>query len=99
MSLGTIASHMDPARLEDLARALDGPGGRPARHEYLATLTPRQRADLTGVRDRLAILVESDVGRWLDPETSGAERLDLLQAVARTRGRLPEPAGRQPARC
>jgi TraM recognition site of TraD and TraG/Helicase HerA-like C-terminal len=50
-------------------------------HAYLDSLTPRQRSDLTGVRDRLAIMVESDVGPWLDPATPDAESLDLLDAV------------------
>jgi conjugal transfer pilus assembly protein TraD len=35
------------------------------------------------VRDRLAILAESDVGRWLDPQTAGVEQFDLLTAVRR----------------
>jgi type IV secretory pathway TraG/TraD family ATPase VirD4 len=35
------------------------------------------------VRDRLAILAESDVGRWLDPATGGCEQFDLLEAVRR----------------
>ncbi len=80
VSLRSIAAHMDPERLEDIARSLTGPQVTDT-HQYLAGLAPRQRADLTGVRDRLAILVESDVGRWLDPDTAGAERLDLLEAV------------------
>jgi type IV secretory pathway TraG/TraD family ATPase VirD4 len=33
------------------------------------------------VRDRLAILAESDVGRWLDPENGAACAFDLLGAV------------------
>ena len=80
VSLASVAAHMDPERLEELARGLAGTQAA-GTHEYLATLSQRQRADLAGVRDRLAILVESDVGRWLDPGTEGAERLDLLQAV------------------
>ncbi len=52
-----------------------------ALHAYLDSLTPRQRSDLTGVRDRLAIMAESDVGRWLDPATPGGEPLDLLKEV------------------
>ncbi len=80
VSLRSMAANMDPERLEDLAGSLTGPQVTDT-HGYLATLTPRQRADLAGVRDRLAILVESDVGRWLDPETAAAERLDLLEAV------------------
>src|SRR5262249_34318667 len=42
------------------------------------------QSDLAGVRDRLAIMAESDIGPWLDPQTQDASRLDLLQA-AKTR--------------
>ena len=39
---------------------------------HLDSLTARQRADLAGVRDRLAILVESDVGAVAGPAERGA---------------------------
>jgi len=74
----SLAEHMDPARLEELARGLTGAA---ATHEYLESLTSRQRADLAGVRDRLSILVESDVGPLLDPATVGAGRLSLLASI------------------
>jgi type IV secretory pathway TraG/TraD family ATPase VirD4 len=74
-----LAANLDPDRLELLVRSL--PGDPRETHEYLDSLTPRQRADLAGVRDRLAILAESDVGRWLDPAACAAPRLDLLAAV------------------
>jgi type IV secretory pathway TraG/TraD family ATPase VirD4 len=80
VSLQGIVEQLDPARLEALARSLPD-------HEadstfaYLDSLTPRQCSDLAGVRDRLAILAESDVGPWLDPGTDGVERFDLLEAV------------------
>jgi conjugal transfer pilus assembly protein TraD len=83
----TLASDRDG---ETLASGDHPPFGRHPRfgwqqglavHAYLDSLTPRQRSDLTGVRDRLAILAESDVGPWLDPATAGAERFDLLEAV------------------
>ena len=67
-------------RLELLARSLPESAAQGV-HDYLDSLTPRQQSDLTGVRDRLAIMAESDVGPWLDPQTPGAERLDLLEAV------------------
>jgi conjugal transfer pilus assembly protein TraD len=83
VSLATLVEHLEPALLEDLARAL--PEGRAgSAFAYLDSLSSRQRSDLAGVRDRLAILAESDVGRWLDPRTPGAERFDLL-AAARAR--------------
>ncbi len=80
VSLRSIVEHLDPDRLEMLARRAPEPAAE-ATHAYLDSLTPRQRSDLTGVRDRLAILTESDVGPWLDPQTAGAERFDLLEAT------------------
>jgi Type IV secretion-system coupling protein DNA-binding domain len=80
VSLAGLVEALDPAGLELLARQLPRELAR-AVHAYLDSLTPRQRSDLTGVRDRLAILAESDVGPWLDPATAGAERFDLLEAV------------------
>jgi type IV secretory pathway TraG/TraD family ATPase VirD4 len=81
VSLQRIVDHLPPAELELLARGL--PEAEAARtHDYLDSLTPRQQSDLGGVRDRLAILAESDIGPWLDPETAGADRFDLLQAIA-----------------
>ncbi|HWW91654.1 MAG TPA: TraM recognition domain-containing protein [Solirubrobacteraceae bacterium] len=84
VSLRRIVDHLNPAELELLARGLQAPEGQRV-HAYLDSLTARQQGDLGGVRDRLAILAESDIGPWLDPETAGARRFDLLQAVrART---------------
>ena len=80
VSLRGIVHHMDPERLECLVRSLPE-GESESTHAYLDSLTGRQQADLAGVRDRLAILSESDVGPWLDPETLDAERFDLLEAV------------------
>jgi conjugal transfer pilus assembly protein TraD len=79
--LRNMVEHLDPDRLEALARSLPESGAG-ATHGYLDSLTTRQRSDLAGVRDRLAILTESDVGPWLDPQTSAAERFDLREAVA-----------------
>ena len=80
VSLQVLVDHLDPARLELLARTLPESDAQ-AVHDYLDSLTTRQRSDLSGVRDRLAIMAESDVGRWLDPRTPGGERFDLLEAV------------------
>jgi len=80
ISLQRIVDHLNPPELELLARRL--PEREAARtHAYLDSMTARQQSDLAGVRDRLAILAESDIGGWLDPETAGAESFDLLQAV------------------
>jgi hypothetical protein len=79
-SLSTIVELLDPEHLERLARTLPQEQSR-AVFAYLDGLSSRQRSDLAGVRDRLAILAESDVGRWLDPHTPDAEGFDLLGAV------------------
>ncbi len=80
VSLQRIVEHMDPAQLECLARRLPE-GEASVTQDYLDALSARQQSELAGVRDRLAILSESDVGTWLDPQTPGAERFDLLDAV------------------
>jgi TraM recognition site of TraD and TraG/Type IV secretion-system coupling protein DNA-binding domain len=80
VSLASIAHHLDTMRLECAARNLPEHEAE-ATYAYLDSLAPRQHADLAGVRDRLAILAESDVGPWLDPQTAGVVRFDLLGAV------------------
>lgn len=82
VSLAAIVEQLDPARLEALARDVPEAEAR-ATFAYLDSLSARQQSELAGVRDRLAILAESDVGPWLDPETPAAERFDLLTAVRR----------------
>jgi hypothetical protein len=80
VSLQGIVDHLSPDRLELLVRELPEQDAQ-ATHDYLDSLTERQRNDLSGARDRLAVLAESDVGCWLDPRTPGAERVELLGAV------------------
>lgn len=80
VSLRTLVEQLDPGRLEVLARNLPEQQER-ATCEYLSALTPRQRADLGGVRDRLAIMAESDLAPWLDPSTPGARTFDLLGSI------------------
>ena len=80
VSLRELVSHLDSMRLELLARSLPEAAAQGV-HNYLDSLTTRQQSDLAGVRDRLAIMAESDIGPWLDPQTEGVERLDLLEAA------------------
>jgi hypothetical protein len=80
ISLRELVKHLDPMRLEVLARSLPEEEAQGA-HDYLDSLTTRQQSDLAGVRDRLAIMAESDIGPWLDPQTEDADRLDLLEAA------------------
>lgn len=60
------------------------PKGQPARHT-LAILTTAANADLSGIHDRMPLLVPSgERDRWLDRTVPGAGVLDLLR---------PAPAG------
>jgi Type IV secretion-system coupling protein DNA-binding domain len=80
VSLATLVDCLNPERLELLAREL--PECEAERTQaYLDSLGTRQRSDLSGVRDRLAVMAESDVGPWLDPRTPSTEQLDLLGAI------------------
>jgi hypothetical protein len=79
VSLRALVEQFDPMQLEVLARSLPEPEAQ-ATHDYLDSLTKRQQSDLAGVRDRLAIMAESDIGPWLDPRMEGV-KLDLLAAA------------------
>ncbi len=76
VSLAAVVELLDPQALESLLRGAEEREAAPG-HAYLDSLTPRQLRDLAGIRDRLAILAESEVGRWLGTE---GERFDLLAA-------------------
>jgi hypothetical protein len=80
VSLRRMVEALDPPALEQLSRDLDRHTAS-AVQAYLDGLTGRQRSDLAGVRDRLAILAESDVGAWLDPGSRAAPSFDLLETV------------------
>jgi Type IV secretion-system coupling protein DNA-binding domain len=82
VDLHTIAQHLDPTHLEMLVRALPADQAR-STEAYLDSLTARQLSEITGVRDRLAILAESDVGPWLDPRATERSHFDLLEAARR----------------
>jgi hypothetical protein len=71
---------MDPRRLELAARAIPDEAHARSVFDYLDALDARARSGLAGTRDRLAILAESELGRWLAPH-DGARDLDLLDAV------------------
>ncbi|MGA7705174.1 MAG: helicase HerA-like domain-containing protein, partial [Solirubrobacteraceae bacterium] len=80
VSLRAIVDSLDPTRLEALCAVAPEQQAGDTRH-YLESLTTKARGDLGGVRDRLAIMVESDVGPWLEPATPGASVFDLLEAI------------------
>ncbi|MQA74694.1 MAG: type IV secretion system DNA-binding domain-containing protein [Solirubrobacterales bacterium] len=79
-SLRSLVHYLDPERLDALCDRLDGElGERTA--AYVDSLSQRQRADLGGVRDRLAVLAESELGVQLNPRGED-HQLDLLAALS-----------------
>lgn len=80
-SLRSLVHYLDPERLDALTGRI-GPelvelAERTA--DYVDSLSQRQRAELGGVRDRLAVLAESELGRQLEPDD--APEIDLLSAL------------------
>jgi hypothetical protein len=80
-TLSKVLALMDPDCLEAHA-AKAGPAYANELGDYLAGLTPRQKGDLSGLRDRIAALARSDMAAWMDPDRNPtAPRLDLAAAV------------------
>jgi hypothetical protein len=82
-TLSGLVRLMDPERLHALASEV---GGETAERvcSYVNGLSPRGAADLGGGRDRLAVLKESELGPWLDPEQSSGEVIDLAASLQRS---------------
>ena len=83
-TLSSLVAHMDPERLDALASTVGGTLAERT-HEYVDGLDPRRVAELGGGRDRLAVLVESELGPRLDPALGedGAEEIDLAWCLDR----------------
>lgn len=79
-SLSQIVAHMDPERLDALASKV---GGETAERvcAYVDSLSERAKADLGGGRDRLAVLADGELGRWLDPEPEDGPPLSLERSL------------------
>jgi type IV secretory pathway TraG/TraD family ATPase VirD4 len=75
----SLLAHMSPQTLEHTSRALSEDEAKETQ-DYLDALTDRQKRDLSGVADRLAIVAESEVGPRLDPARC-ATKLDIRSAV------------------
>ena len=82
-TMSEVVRHMDLDRLDALAA---GVGGQVAEDvaEYIDGLSSRARADLSGGRNRLAVLVEGELGARLDPSLApvGAQRIGLERALS-----------------
>jgi type IV secretory pathway TraG/TraD family ATPase VirD4 len=79
-TLSAVVEFMDVERLDALATKV---GGAQAERvaAYVDGLSARQVSDLSGGRDRLAVLVESELGPRLDPSLGAGESIDLGAAL------------------
>jgi hypothetical protein len=80
LSLSQIVHHMDPDRLDGLACEVGGELAERV-HSYVDGLSARGRADLSGGRDRLAVLAEGELGSRLDPALGDGEQIDLAGSL------------------
>jgi len=82
-TMSQVVRYMDPERLDALAAQVGGQVGEDVA-EYVDGLSPRARSDLGGGRDRLAVLVEGELGARLDPSLAGvgAQRIGLERALS-----------------
>jgi conjugal transfer pilus assembly protein TraD len=69
--LSEVVATMEPGRLRVLARGVPAPLGERVTG-YLEGLTSDQLSAARGLGSRLALLAESDAGRWLEPAPSGS---------------------------
>jgi conjugal transfer pilus assembly protein TraD len=69
--LSEVVAAMEPGRLRVLARGVPAPLGDRVTG-YLEGLTSDQLSAARGLGSRLALLAESDAGRWLEPAPSGS---------------------------
>jgi type IV secretory pathway TraG/TraD family ATPase VirD4 len=84
-TLDEVIALMDPRRLSGMLRAPPGPLAQHVQ-DYLAGLTHDQLSAIRGLQTRLAILTESDLGRYLHPPTAGGAAgvgtIDLRSALS-----------------
>jgi hypothetical protein len=79
-TLSTLVDHMNPERLASLADQVGGET-KDRVSAYVGSLSERAKADLGGGRDRLAVLVDSELGPRLDPALGSGEVLDLAASL------------------
>jgi energy-coupling factor transporter ATP-binding protein EcfA2 len=79
--LATVVRLLQPARLAVYAREITDAQAIARIDDYLADLTDQEKRDLAGLRNRLAILAESEHGHLLAPTGDPANHIDLMTAI------------------
>jgi energy-coupling factor transporter ATP-binding protein EcfA2 len=80
--LGLVVELLNPDRLAMYCRAIDGAVAAERLAGYLEDLTTEERRQLSGLRNRLALLTESEHGAQLQPPAQPENAVDLALAVA-----------------
>ncbi|GAC1320932.1 MAG: hypothetical protein NVSMB25_13950 [Thermoleophilaceae bacterium] len=82
IDLGQVIPLLHESRLRAALRGVADPALVESVSEYLAGLTASQRSHLSGLADRLSLLVEGESGRYLVPGDDPAAQIDLERALA-----------------
>lgn len=80
--LGLVVELLNPDRLAMYCRAIDGAVAAERLAGYLEDLTTDARRQLSGLRNRLALLTESEHGAQLQPPAQPENGVDLALAIA-----------------
>jgi conjugal transfer pilus assembly protein TraD len=78
--LAKVVALLHPNRLALYARDIDHPGVAGQIDGYLNDMTDRERQDLAGLRNRLALLAEGEHARLLSP-VPGTRQINLTDAI------------------
>jgi hypothetical protein len=79
--LAIVLELLNPERLALFCRKAHDQATGERVSDYVAELTQEERRDLAGLRNRLALLAESEHGELLSPTGDPAEEIDLLLAI------------------
>lgn len=77
-SLAAVADLLEPERLQDLARSLP-PAEARRLASYLVRLDTDARSAVAGLGNRLATLLRSEAGLFLEPGTPGVDLLEVAE--------------------
>ncbi len=80
-TLEEVVQVLDPKRLSPLLRELPRDQADPVQ-DYLAGLTHDQHSAIRGLQTRLALITESQAGRFLSPQASGGVAAENLNSDA-----------------
>ncbi|HEX2070264.1 MAG TPA: helicase HerA-like domain-containing protein [Thermoleophilaceae bacterium] len=78
-----VVDLLKPERLALYARDIHDAVTAERIDRHLCDLTDHERRDLAGLRNRIALLSESELGPLLEPSSDGTDDIDLLTSIRR----------------